>query len=1588
MLKYRRHKQLFRFCILLGAALFGVFPVLIFGGDAGPLWWTNRNILNSRAENDYAAVNQGQVKNLAINAIAELNANLPGGAGDELNQQAVTLSTTTALTNDYMAVNIGQLKTIAMPLFNRLLRAGYQGHPLESGTYPWVGKEVSANDYAMANIGQLKNLFSFDITAKTHTDNPLPDWWLQHYFGGVDISPTANAQNIPGLSNYESYQLGLNPNDYYNGVEPTLEIVSGNGQVGILGQILSPLVVRVTDGHQKILASAPVEFSVSGSSATLMLSATAGSSVTSQVTRTGTDGLVQVYATLTAANADPVVTAKPYGSYSSNALFYLHSVLHSAPIISSGPEHNLAVSVDGKLWAWGRNYYGQLGVGSDIDYWFPICVDGMDNICSIGAGSYHSVVCKEDGTIWTCGYNYYGQLGTSTNLGQYGTPNTTFVQLPNMSGFTAVAAGDKHTLALKSDGTVWAWGWNSYGQLGDGTSTDRSAPVQVIGLTNVVAIAASTIHSIALKNDGTVWAWGYGGDGELGNDSSNSSNTPVQTSATGSMVSISCGYYYNLAVRNDGTVWTWGLNGRGQLGDGTTNSRNKPVQVSGLNNVAKAVAGRQHGVALKNDGSVVAWGDNSYGQLGDGTTTQRRTPVAVVSSSGTGNLNGIQVVSAGDNTIASGTDGSIFGWGRNNFGQIGNEQNADTSLPVILTDFTLERQAAAPTLSPAGGAYLTAQSAIVSCTTPEAVIHYRTDGTMPNKNDLIINSGSTISINATGELRTKAFSPGQVSSRTKNASYIIGSLLSAGINHSLAVTPDGQLWSWGYNYYGQLGSGTNVNGLYPVQVNGVSGLRSVAAGELHSVICKNDGTVWACGRNYTGQLGIATNYQSSTANALFVQIPNLTGFVSVSAGDYHTLALKGDGTVWAWGDNSYGKLGDGTTTSRYTPMQVQGLDHIIAVSAGNSHSVALKDDGSVWGWGYNGYGQLGVGTYNNYTSPVCLGTIRDVIEISCGSNFTVALKADGTVYAWGNGGSGQLGAGGDIYSSYVPIQVPGLTRIVQVAAGQNHTVALKSDGTVWGWGGNQYGQLGQGNSGSDTNQFSPVLINGLNGITAISAGNNTLAFRNDGTVWAFGNNQYGQLGNNSTTKSNVPVAVEYIATAPAAPSGLQGSFVSKTYHLTWTDNSDNEEHFIVQHSSNGGTTWSDIGSVGSNVTSFDYLAWEENDNFRVVAERYGARSNPSNVNLVTDRDQDGDGMSDIWEIKNGLNPDDPSDKSEDLDRDGYPNVYEYTHSADPQAALSVPVADVFVNKTGTSGTSIAYTTIQNAIDSITNDYKIIRVDSGTYNENLTMGTHSVLLISSSGAATTIISGTSGGSVIGISSDVVINGFTITSGSGTQNGTSGTGGGVFVQGGSPRLTNCVVKGNSAAVGAAIYSSGSSPVLLNCTVAGNSSSSGAAIAVASGSMTVTNTILWNPAVSSEISGTGLTASYSDIRGGLTGTGNINAAPLLTADFHLNPTSPCRGIANFKASPLVDIDGDPRGANSSDIGADEFGLPQWWQIQYFGHLGIDPNADNMGDGLTNFQKWQQGLDPTVFHYSASSDTAPDIGILTPSGVTLLTP
>lgn len=336
------------------------------------------------------------------------------------------------------------------------------------------------------------------------------------------------------------------------------------------------------------------------------------------------------------------------------------------------------------LMVWGGNQYGQLGNNTVVWRSSPIqTVAAGANWKSIAAsyiGAASSV--KNDGTLWVWGYNTQGSLGTN-DTSHRSSPVQTVALGTNWS---AVAAGREHFLAIKSDGTLWCWGPNNKGQLGDNTNSGRSSPVQTASSTTLWKLSAGgEAHSAAIKTDGTLWMWGLNNSGQLGTNSTTTFasgiSSPVQTvTFATNWMQVACGYDHTAAVKTDGSLWCWGGNAFGQLGDNTIVKKSSPVQtISGGSNWKFVACGNYITAAVKTDGTLWLWGRNDiYGSLGDNTSTNRSSPVQTIS----GGTNWKTCAMRDYIVSCIKTDGTLWSWGRNYYGNLADNSTTVRSSPV------------------------------------------------------------------------------------------------------------------------------------------------------------------------------------------------------------------------------------------------------------------------------------------------------------------------------------------------------------------------------------------------------------------------------------------------------------------------------------------------------------------------------------------------------------------------------------------------------------------------------------------------------------------------------------------------------------------------------------------------------------------------------------------------------------------------------------------------------------------------------------------------------------------------------------------
>ncbi|MBA6153166.1 T9SS type A sorting domain-containing protein [Gelidibacter maritimus] len=345
--------------------------------------------------------------------------------------------------------------------------------------------------------------------------------------------------------------------------------------------------------------------------------------------------------------------------------------------VSVGNRHTMALTPEGSLWAWGINSYG-LGDGS-VHSNIPKQIGTDTDYKLISTEEYSYLAIKTDGSLWGWGYNWFGQLGDGTN---------TNIEFPTRIGTDTdwdwVSSGHRHSVGMKTDGSLWAWGSNVKGELGNGGSENSHLPIQVVSQNDATKwkkAFAGWIITIAIKTDGTLWAWGDNSGGQLGDGTTTTKRVPTKIGTDTDWEAIATGYQHVIAIKTDGTLWAWGVNNFGQLGDGTNLQRLTPTQIGTDTDWKTVDAGLHHTLATKTDGTLWAWGLNGAGSVGDNTIINRNVPVQI------GTDQDWESVSAGNlQSKALKTDGNIWAWGFNNNGQVGNGTNTASVRAPVLTN--------------------------------------------------------------------------------------------------------------------------------------------------------------------------------------------------------------------------------------------------------------------------------------------------------------------------------------------------------------------------------------------------------------------------------------------------------------------------------------------------------------------------------------------------------------------------------------------------------------------------------------------------------------------------------------------------------------------------------------------------------------------------------------------------------------------------------------------------------------------------------------------------------------------------------------
>jgi len=658
---------------------------------------------------------------------------------------------------------------------------------------------------------------------------------------------------------------------------------------------------------------------------------------------------------------------------------------------------------------------------------------GTSVLAQGGSGS-HSCLIKSDNDLKCWGDNKFGQLGDNTQIDK-STP-TRVDGTANV--YTQSAVGGSHSCAIKTDGTLWCWGFGAKGALGNGSIATKLTPTQVGALNDYTQLTAGLGHTCALRLDGGLWCFGDNLRGELGDGSAaTQQNSPVQADPGLFYSQVAAGAHHTCGITTSGNVKCWGDNSYGQIGNGVASgSITLPTLVDSGVSYAQIATGAGHTCGVTTTGALKCWGDNSYGQLGDGTTTARRTPTTILASGVTG------VVTGYAHTCALLSTYEVKCWGDNSSGQLGNAALANSLSPLsVFTPDIYTTQVVAL----AAGAYHTCAAFGVS------------------KQVRCWGSNSNGQLGTGTDHRVKL--PALVE---KNMST-----MAVGLYHACAITGAGAVRCWGNNAYGQIGDGTQFNRNAPVEVI-PSGAVKIAAGDYFTCAVLDTGKLLCWGYNGNYRLGDGT-LAATRLRPVAILASNVA---DVALGTDHGCALMTTGAVQCWGNNSsFGKVGTGTTTPEPSPVQVISSG-ATQISLGDTHSCALLGT-QLYCWGDNSSGQYGNLGITASKVPVNTSILMDFISL--GASYTCGIQS-GSLFCWGLNSTSQLGDGTTITRS-VPTQIDLGVSYSKVSARANHTCGVTSAGALKCWGQNSQFQIAETGSSFTT----PTLVSS-SGVTAAFVG--------------------------------------------------------------------------------------------------------------------------------------------------------------------------------------------------------------------------------------------------------------------------------------------------------------------------------------------------------------------------------------------------------------------------------------------------------------------------------------------------------------------
>lgn len=700
----------------------------------------------------------------------------------------------------------------------------------------------------------------------------------------------------------------------------------------------------------------------------------------------------------------------------------------------------------------------------------------------VALGAWHNCIVDSGGTLKCWGENSSGQLGNGTSV-------DSFTKVSVGSGYSDVAVnsfgGSGFSCGIHSSG-LKCWGYNGFGQLGDGTAVDKYSPTLVSGGLNFQSVSLGMYHTCGVTTSGAVYCWGYNLYGQLGDSTTISRTTPTAVTGLSSGVArVFAGAYHSCALLTNNSLKCWGQNSSGQLGIGNTTNQSSPYLVTGT--YTEVSLGTVHSCAIGTDNALRCWGEGDFYRLGTGATTDLSSP-AIIDS-------GVSYVSIGagdENTCAVTSSNALKCWGRNNTYGLAGIGNFSTWAMTPQTVFS---------------GYLFYKVKL-------GLYHACAEG--PSHAILCWGSNeqgqlgdNLLSLNKTPQL----FSGTTLSNIVMSKGYI-----SPG-NQICGIMTDSSLWCGGNNTYGTVGDGTNTDRSRALMIDYPTSYSKVAtAGDSHSCGITSNGVLKCWGSNVYGQIGDG----SITSRTTPTISDTGTNYSEISVGVGHTCGITSTGALKCWGYNMYGQLGNASTGNQTSPALIDSGTTYSKISLGSYHSCGVTSGGVLKCWGYNNYGQVGDASTTNRNSPTIIdsGTVYVNVFSGGGNNdgTTCAITNTGVLKCWGRNDNGQIG-NGTLTTVTSPSIIDSGTTYSKISSSGVHTCGILTNGSLKCWGYNVSGQVGDN---TQSNRSTPVLIDSGVSYSDIAAGSyfSTCGITTSGALKCWGNSGHYQMA--SGTKYNLP----------------------------------------------------------------------------------------------------------------------------------------------------------------------------------------------------------------------------------------------------------------------------------------------------------------------------------------------------------------------------------------------------------------------------------------------------------------------------------